>query len=256
MFAPVPERTLSTVTASHDIVELTREKYHSLLKTLEAMASNLNVPSLAVCAPHVRQPSEEYLSSIRSFLLSDNRLLPLTREIQKLQGIWDTIASHRVDIAALSEGPRYIKALSEWIEHGESSILREAKSGIVAIQTLVIIQVVQYFQYLELSGRSHAEFIDALRKGGGIQGNCAGLLPAIAIGCAKDEGEVVQNALAALCVGLAIGAYQQLGDDESIPGATTIVLRLSTPGEGDEIVGRFPGVSNLPQATFPICLYT
>lgn len=221
------------------------------------MASNLDVASLAVCAPHVRQPSEEYLSSIRAFLLSNDRLIPLTREIQKLQGIWDTIASHRIDIAALSEGPRYIKALSDWIEHGESSTLREAKSGIVAIQTLVIIQVVQYFQYLELSGMSHAEFIDALRNGGGgIQGNCAGLLPAIAIGCAKDEGEVVQNALAALRVGLAIGAYQQLGDDESIPGATTIVLRLSTPGEGDEIVGRFPGVSSLPQTMFPICLYT
>lgn len=162
-----------------------------------------------------------------------------------LQETWDIIASHRSDIDALSEGPTYTKAFSNWIKTGESSTLREAKSGIVAIQVLIIIQVVQYFQYLELTGISHAECIKALREAGGIQGYCAGLLPAIAIGCAGDESEVVQNTKAALRVALAIGAYQQLGDNESIPGATTIVLRLSTPGEGDEIVGYFPGVSAL-----------
>lgn len=168
-----------------------------------------------------------------------------------LQETWDIFASHRSDIAALSEGPRYTRAFSDWIKTGESSTLREAKSGIVAMQSLVIIQVVQYFQYLELTGISHAECIKALRKTGGIQGYCAGLLPALAIGCARFESEVVQNAKAALRVALAIGAYQQLGDDESIPGATTIILRLSTPGEGDEIVGQFPGVSTLSQ-TDPI----
>lgn len=162
-----------------------------------------------------------------------------------LRETWDIVASHRSEIAALSEGPSYTKAFSDWIKTGESSTLREAKSGIVAMQSLTIIQVVQYFQYLELNGISHAEFIEALKKAGGIQGYCAGLLPALAIGCARDESEVVQNTKAALRVALAIGAYQQLGDDESIPGATTIVLRLSAPGEGDEIVSYFPGVSTL-----------
>ena len=116
-------------------------------------------------------------------------------------------------------------------------------SGILTLPMLVVIQICQYFQYLELHGISHAQFLAQLRAGGGVQGYCGGLLPAIAIACSRDEAEVVENAAKAARIALAIGAYGELGDDESVPGATTIVVRLKRPGQGEEIIEKFPGVS-------------
>lgn len=89
------------------------------------------------------------------------------------------------------------------------------------------------------------EFLDGLRQSGEMQGYYAGLLGAFATACSKDESEVVQNATTALRIGLIIGAYQEAGDHETISRVTTMVLHLSHPGQGDEIVGRFPGVSDI-----------
>ncbi len=91
---------------------------------------------------------------------------------------------------------------------------------------------------------SHSQFMAQLRAGGGLQGYCGGLLPAIAIACSEDENEVAENAAIAARIALAIGAYGELGDDESVPGATTIVVRTKRVGQGDELINRFPGVSS------------
>ena len=90
---------------------------------------------------------------------------------------------------------------------------------------------------------SHSQFLVQLKSGGGIQGYCGGLLPALAIACSENESKVVENAAIAMRIALAIGAYGELGDDESVPGATTIVVRTKRVGQGDELVGKFPGVS-------------
>lgn len=82
-----------------------------------------------------------------------------------------------------------------------------------------------------------------LRAGGGLQGYCGGLLPAMAIACSSTEDEVAENASIAARIALAIGAYGELGDDESVPGATTIVVRTKRVGQGEELVQKFPGVS-------------
>ena len=91
---------------------------------------------------------------------------------------------------------------------------------------------------------SHSQFMAQLRAGGGIQGYCGGLLPAIAIASSQNEQEVVENAAIAARIALAIGAYGELGDDESVPGATTIVVRTKRVGQGDELIEKFPGVSS------------
>lgn len=133
--------------------------------------------------------------------------------------------------------------MAEWFKTGKSAAIAYSMSGILTLPMLVIIQICQYFQYLELHGITHAQFLAQLRAGGGVQGYCGGLLPAIAIACSRDEAEVVENAAKAARIALAIGAYGELGDDESVPGATTIVVRLKRPGQGEEILQKFPGVS-------------
>lgn len=220
------------------------------------MPSTSIIPSVAVCGPLTKPPTEAYLSEIRTFLLSDKSLQVLVQELQSLESTWDAITDvgRQCSIVTLNQGSSRIKALSNWIKCGDSTALTKIQSGIIALPFLTIIQIVQYVQYLRHIRVSHAEFLDSLRRAGGLQGYCAGLLAAFSIACAQDESEVIQNAATALRVGLMIGAYQELGDSGGILGSTTMVLRLDHPGQGDEIVEQFPGVSDLQCIAYSIKL--
>lgn len=210
------------------------------------MASKfLQKSSVAIFCPQSKAPNKEYLDQLHKFLKQHEQLRRLGEDMQRLRETWDILAARRDDIAALQQGPRYLKALYDWIETGASEPVANAMSGILSLPLLVVIQTCQYFQYLQLAGLTHAEFLDGLRIGG-AQGYCGGLLPAMAVACAKTEDEVVSMAAIAMRIALAVGAYGELGDDENLPGPTTIVVRLRHQGQGEDIVRGFPGVSSNP----------
>ena len=201
------------------------------------------VASVAVFCPQSKAPGENYLTQLHSYTRRNEHLESLLKKLLDLQDVWAVLANEREDIADLGQGPRYVQDLSEWFVTGNSSKIANRMSGILSLPLLVVIQTCQYFQYLELHGMSHSQLMAHLRAGGGIQGYCGGLLPAIAIASSHDEVEVVENAAKAARIALAIGAYGELGDDESVPGATTVVVRTKRVGQGDELIERFPGVS-------------
>ena len=200
--------------------------------------------SVAVFCPQSKAPGENYLNQLHSFLRHSTYLQPFVQDILELKDVWAVLANERQEIADLGQGPRYLQGLVEWITTGRSAQISNCMSGILSLPLLVVIQTCQYFQYLELHGMSHSQFMAQLRAGGGMQGYCGGLLPAIAIACSQNEEEVAEKAGIAARIALAIGAYGELGDDESVPGATTIVVRTKRPGQGDELVQKFPGVSS------------
>ena len=210
---------------------------------MPARSSNSEMASVAIFCPQSKAPQEGYLDQLHSFLCQNRHLKPFLQDIIDLQNVWSIFASEREDIAALEQGPRYMQNLSEWIITGKSAVIANSMSGIISLPLLVIIQIGQYFQYLDLHGVRHADYLAQLRKGGGVQGYCGGLPPAIAIACSRDEEEVVKNAAITMRLALGIGAYGELGDDAKTPGATTIVVRLKRVGQGEDIVNRFPGVS-------------
>ncbi|KAH8728888.1 hypothetical protein GQ44DRAFT_747284 [Phaeosphaeriaceae sp. PMI808] len=197
-------------------------------------------PSTAIFCPQSKAPDKEYLDQLQKFLTQHEKLQRLGEDVKRLHETWDIIAAHREDIAALQQGPRYLKALYDWIDTGASTAVANAMSGILSLPLLVVIQTCQYFQYLRLAGLTHGEFLNGL-KNGGAQGYCGGLLPAMAIACAQDEDEVVSMAAIAMRIALVVGAYGELGDDENLPGPTTIVVRLRHEGQGEDIVRKFPG---------------
>ena len=210
------------------------------------MSVSLNDPpvaSVAVFCPQSKAPEEKYLNQLHSYAHHNEHLKSLLERLLDLQDVWAVLAKERESIADLGQGPRYVQDLSEWMTTGKSSQIANRMSGILSLPLLVIIQICQYFQYLELNRLSHSQLMAQLRAGGGIQGYCGGLLPAIAIASSHDEAEVVENAAKAARIALAIGIYGELGDDESVPGATTIVVRTKRAGQGDELIERFPGVS-------------
>ncbi|KAA8615013.1 polyketide synthase [Pyrenophora tritici-repentis] len=196
--------------------------------------------SVAIFCPQSKAPDEAYLDQLRTFFVNHSQLRKLADAVQRLDETWNILAARRPDIAALHQGPKYLRALHNWVETGASKPVANAMSGILSLPLLVVIQTCQYFQYLRLAGLTHAEFLHGL-KTGGAQGYCGGLLPAIAVACAKDEEEVVSMAGIAMRIALAVGAYGELGDDENLPGPTTIVLRLRHEGQGEDIARKFAG---------------
>lgn len=209
---------------------------------------------MAIFCPQSKAPDREYLDQLQKFLTQHELLKRLAEDVKRLQETWNIVAARREDIAALRQGPKYLGALRDWVETGTSEPVANAMSGILSLPLLVVIQTCQYFQYLQLSGLTHSEFLQGL-KTGGAQGYCGGLLPAIAVACAKNEEEVVSMAAIAMRVALLVGAYGELGDDENLPGPTTIVLRLRQEGQGEEIVRRFPGVSIIHDLSFLILTF-
>ncbi|KAL9004771.1 MAG: hypothetical protein Q9188_002428 [Gyalolechia gomerana] len=200
-----------------------------------------HLASIAVFNPQSKAPQEGYLDELQSFFARHDYFDNFRQDIVDLADVWKMIAEQRDDIAALPQGLRHMRAMGDWIMNGKSGPVSNSMSGIITLPLLVIMQVGQYFQYLEVQGVKHSEFLESLRKGGGIQGYCGGLPPAIAIACSKDEEEVLRNAAIAMRIALAIGAYGELGDDESIPGATTLVVRTKQAGQGDQLISQFPG---------------
>ena len=209
-------------------------------------------PSMAIFCPQSKAPTEDYLNRLHSYLCGNKELQPFVQAINKLSDTWSIFATHRADIAALEQGPRYMQLLSDWITTGESSSISNAMSGILSLPLLTIIQIGQYFEYLESKGMKHIDFVEKVRDGGGLQGYCGGLLPAIAIACSATEEEVVTNASNAMRIALGIGAYGELGDDANETGPTTMVVRLKYEEQGEEIIQRFPGVSVSYIITFPL----
>lgn len=150
------------------------------------------------------------------------------------------LAEKNPEIARLPQGPRYTKFLTQWLVDGASEEAASTSSGMVALPRLVIIQITQYFQFLESKGITHADFIAQVRDSGGIQGYCGGLPAAVALACAKNEQELAQFTCTAIRLAYAIGLYAELGDNSEIPGATTIVVRLKREDQAEELVRMFP----------------
>lgn len=209
--------------------------------------------SCAVFGPQSKAPSKSHLDEVFKFLRGKKELEPLIEAISTLQEVWTKLAHSNEDIAKLGNGSQHIRNLSQWGATGDSSKIASCMSGIISLPILVVIQVSQYFQYLNRHDLSHSDFLSRLQVKGGIQGYCGGLPSAVAIACSKNETEVVLNSATAVRIAVAIGAYGELGDDGSIPGATTIVIRLHRPGQGEELVSQFPGVSRPP---FPLTWLT
>lgn len=200
--------------------------------------------SLAVFGPQSRAPTPAYLDSVRTFMTNHCVLGCVVREISTLRQVLSLLADKIPGISNLDQAPRYADFLIRWLADGPSEAAASASSGIVALPRLAIIQFAQYFQFLESRQMTHAQFIAAVRdSGGSIQGYCGGLPAAAALACARTDEELSRFMCAAIRQAFAIGLCAELGDDSGIPGTTTMVIRLKTEGQAEELVSMFPHVS-------------
>jgi hypothetical protein len=202
------------------------------------------VVSAAFFCPRTKPPPERYVDELRVFLRQNRYGISLLDHVSTLDSTWRLLAQSREDIASIPDGIDSVKLLADWGRDGSNALVCSAKTSIIALPLLLVLQLGQYLRYLELSGVRHADFLEQVGQCGGIHGYCGGYAAALAIACAENEEEAIQHAAVLLRVVLAIGAAMEAADHQTAQQSTTIAVRLKHEEQGQELIERFPGVSS------------
>ncbi|CAI6338010.1 unnamed protein product [Periconia digitata] len=199
------------------------------------------VVSAAFFCPRTRPPPQQYVDELRIFLRHNRYGAALLAHVSSLESTLSLLSESRDDIASIPDGAYLTQLLVDWSKDGPSSPVCSAKSSIIALPLLMVLQLGQYFRYLEAYDIKHHEFLRGLGENGGIHGYCGGAAAALAIACAENEEEVVQHAGVLLHVVLGIGAAMEAADHQASQHSATIAVRLKYEEQGEEIVRKFPG---------------
>ncbi|KAL8704355.1 MAG: hypothetical protein Q9201_002480 [Fulgogasparrea decipioides] len=196
--------------------------------------------SAAFFNPQSRAPEPDYLNQLQTFLLHHTHGRNLLYHVSTLGSVWPVFAAAQKKVRDLPNAARYVDLLVDWAKGGPSGPISEARTGIIALPLLLILQIGQYFAFLDSQNLSHAQFLEQVRDGGGIQGCCGGEPPALSIAYAKDEFQVVENAAIFLRIVLGVGAYIEALDDWTTSDPTIIAIRLKYAEQKDELLQLFP----------------
>ncbi|KAL8971451.1 MAG: hypothetical protein Q9197_003267 [Variospora fuerteventurae] len=200
------------------------------------------LPTAAFFNPQSKAAEIKYLDSLHDYLHGNENLSGFVTAIRTLPQTWQSLARHRPDLSVSQRGWLAAESLAKWTDTSDSASIASGTSGSLTLPLLTIIQICQYFQYLDSKSLRQSELLQLVRKGG-IHGYCGGLLPAVAVAVSTDEAELVHNASKALRLALAIGTYGDIGDEDPHSGPTNMVVRLKYAGQGEELIRDYPGVS-------------
>lgn len=207
------------------------------------MSPSLNeLPTAAFFNPQSKAAEIKYLDSLHDYLHGNENLSGFVTAIRTLPQTWQSLVRHRPDLSVSQRGWSAAESLAKWTDTSDSGSIASGTSGSLTLPLLTIIQICQYFQYLDSKSLRHSELLQLVRKGG-IHGYCGGLLPAVAVAVSTDEAELVHNASKALRLALVIGTYGDIGDVDPHSGPTNMVVRLKYAGQGEELIRDYPGVS-------------
>ena len=205
-------------------------------------------PSLIVCGPQGGWPSHEELARLKAFLLSEPRLEPFLATIRELPQLWPLLKRTAPGIQA-SEAIELLGSLTQWINNEDCFPRDSTPPNIISTPLTVIIQIVQYFQYLKGNGTTHANVISSVQSGG-FQGFCTGILAATALACSKDELEINTFGAVALrlavCVGAAVDSDGKFGELAFV--TKSLAVRWKAEGgkkELERILKKYPDVGAL-----------
>ena len=204
-------------------------------------------PSLIVCGPQAGWPTRQELFHLKAFLLSEPRLQPFLAAITELPKLWPSLTATFPELRT-TKGFKLLGILAQWI-HDEDCFQRDLEPpNILSTPLTVIIQIVQYFQYLRSLGSTHADVLDSVQSGG-IQGFCTGFLAATALACSQDEAEInVLGAVAlrlAVCVGACVDLDGRFAEPSNPSACVTVRWKAEMGREDvDRILKHYPDVSD------------
>lgn len=201
--------------------------------------------SLIVCGPQAGWPTRQELFNLKAFLLSETRLRPFLTAIRELPKLWSSLTATVPELQR-AEGFKLLGMLAQWTLDEDCFQRDFNPPNILSTPLTVIVQVIQYFQYLRSLGSTHADVLDRVQCGG-IQGFCTGFLTATALACARDEAEInVLGAVAlrlAVCVGACVDLDGRFAEPPNVTGCVMVRWKAETGREDvDRILEQYPDV--------------
>ncbi|KAH6850662.1 hypothetical protein B0I37DRAFT_428876 [Chaetomium sp. MPI-CAGE-AT-0009] len=201
-------------------------------------------------APHVGTFTKQSIEKlVRPLAVSAHRDWILDT-IAGLPTYWDALANKIPNIGGAIPGRRQLADLDSWFRHGAGDVAQNEATlpSIVVGPLVVLIQLTQYWRYLELTRPSNLEHsadlqahLIARQKQPGAKvetlGFCAGLLAAVAVASAGDRQEFQKYGAVAVRLAMMAGALidgQEAWDQGNGKGGSVsyaIAWRGQKPGE-------------------------
>ena len=190
------------------------------------LPSLLAFGSLATC------PAADQLQQLSKALRHQPALSPLVTAIRDLPSLWKALLDKDPNLDKVP-GQVATEQLARWIDTGEVATIDDPQPNIMTMPMTIIAHIVQYFSYLQQPDEtiSHSVILENVTAGGGVQGFCAGLLSALAVASARDEGEIGLASATSIRLALCIGAYVDLDGrrDQGSFEASSLAIRWRSP---------------------------
>jgi hypothetical protein len=197
-------------------------------------------PSLIIFGPQGSPPSVEELGALQTWLQKKRARFPWVRDLQNIPNIWNRYVAHTPELGSL-DGQSQIQSLTQWINGNGSLPTEPVSGGLLAVPVLVILQLAQYYHFLEANSFSHEQLL-GLCAAGSTQGYCTGFLAAAAIASSPTLQELDTNAAAAIYLAIGIGAYSDLMNRDGNNDPNLLTVRLTHGSQKEELVRQVPDV--------------
>ena len=187
----------------------------------------MDLPSLIVFGSLSAWPSAEELQELRRSLLEQEHLRNVKEAVCKFPELWETLLANDTALEPV-HGAVAAEQLATWISSGEALNRGSAQHNTLSLPLTILSHLCDYVTYLQQTGFSHSTILGHAVKAGGVQGFCAGLLSALAVAGARDEGEIGLHGALSVRLAFTIGAYVDF--DTLRNGQTScLALRWKSP---------------------------
>ncbi|KAK3297385.1 uncharacterized protein B0H64DRAFT_457516 [Chaetomium fimeti] len=223
---------------------------HNTMTSIADLDNGSRESNIFLFAPHVGTFTKQSMDKlVRPLAVSAHRDWILDT-IASLPTYWDALADKIPNIGGAIPGRRQLADLDSWFRHGAGDVVEDDATlpSIVVGPLVVLVQLTQYWRYLELTRPSNlddsvdlqADLVARQKQPGAkveTLGFCAGLLAAVAVASAGDQQEFQKYGAVAVRLAMMAGALidgQEARDQGNGKGGSVsyaIAWRGQKPGE-------------------------
>ena len=204
-------------------------------------------PKLVIFGPQRCLPDPDALSRLRLVIVSEPKLVAAIRGLPTL---WRALVQslpqlHRVP------GQGLLEELKAWIEHSRPLSHSQPFPNVLLTPLTIIVDLANYLHALRIpfngTDNSHAAVLESVRRYGGFQGLCTGILAAIAVACSEEEHDIGDFGAVAVRLAVCVGAIVDLDGAFADPPDEACCLSVRSRSGEDlrmpEVLQDFPDVS-------------
>ncbi|KAF2108587.1 putative polyketide synthase [Lophiotrema nucula] len=167
-----------------------------------------------------------------------------------LSGYWEALTEKMPEIDAAIPGLKQLGDFDSWLRHGQADMPQDAQlPNIIITPLLVLIQLTQYWQYLELTqdgarGDVHADLVHQQQQSGKSHqfetlGFCSGMPAALAVASAHNREELEKYGSVAVRLAMLLGALvdaRNVWDTARGKGETvSLAVAWTSPKQGEDV---------------------